>query len=363
MRQFLTVDEALADEALAIMSQGEEITVRGLTTKELLMESFQVVQPWYRIVYNPARKGNIFAMVAETLWMLAGRDDLDWLQTYIPQCKQWSDDGKTWRAAYGPRLRRWYGINPASHRLYPDLPFDADTGHWTDQIDKVRKKLLADPYTRQAIITLWDPSLDWTVHSKDYPCNNWLHFIIRDGKLHLNVAVRSNDLIYGFSHIDFFGWSVLLQLMAHWVGVEIGTIGWNVTSLHIYKRHYRKAKEITDAYWGGPGWHNHVGLAPVPPKVVTDWDDFDSWMKISLNSVETLQRDTYASYTPEGLLPTMKRMLVIYNYWLNFIQKTNNSNDLKKLHDMVLNLPECDFKVAAYQYFQRRYPETFIKLK
>ncbi|PDQ34164.1 MAG: hypothetical protein B5766_13125 [Candidatus Lumbricidophila eiseniae] len=49
-----------------------------------------------------------------------------------------------------------------------------------------------------------------------------LHFLVRHGRLSLNVALRSNDVLWGFSGINTFEWSVLQEMMAYWVGVEIG---------------------------------------------------------------------------------------------------------------------------------------------
>lgn len=334
--RYVDIDDALGRLLSSCLAVGDTVTVRGSETKELLMESFTVANPLHRVVYNKHRKGNIFAVIAETLWVLAGRNDLDWLEQYIPQCKKWSDDGKTWRAAYGPRLRNWNGV---------------------DQIAEVMKKLQDDPYTRQAVITIWNPSEDWVESSKDYPCNNWLHFIIRDNELHLNVVVRSNDLIYGFSHVDFFCWSVLQQLMAYWLQVRVGTIGWNVTSLHIYKKHYKKADKMCD------DWLDYMQYLekPNPPQVTCGGlNDFDQWANVSLD-FEVIQRDIMSDFTPVGLLHTMRRMLVIYQYYKKFVKaKDGNPRNTQKLTTMVDNLPDCDMKTAAIQYFQRVIPTFSI---
>jgi len=103
----------------------------------------------------------------------------------------------TWRGAYGPRLRNWFGV---------------------DQVAAVFQLLRADHASRRAVINLFDPSRDFA-QSKDVPCNNWLHFLIRDGHLVLNVVTRSNDIMWGFSGINTFEWSVLHEMMAFWLGV------------------------------------------------------------------------------------------------------------------------------------------------
>jgi thymidylate synthase len=57
----------------------------------------------------PGRNNNVFAQLAETAWVLAGRNDLAFLGHYLPRVADFSDDGRTWRGAYGPRIRRWGG--------------------------------------------------------------------------------------------------------------------------------------------------------------------------------------------------------------------------------------------------------------
>lgn len=78
-------------------------------------------------------------------------------------------------------------------------------------------------------------------------CNDWLHFLYRDNALHLNIAVRSNDVMWGWSGINFFEWSVLLEIVAKEAGMAVGVLNFNVSSLHLYERHYAKAQRIIDA--------------------------------------------------------------------------------------------------------------------
>ena len=160
-----------------IDASGEVMEVRNHEVRELRNRVTVLTAPRERCLFLPHRGHDMFAIVAETLWVLAGRNDVTWLSTYLPRARNYSDDGVTWRAAYGPRLRNWNGI---------------------DQLDEVRKLLLADRATRRAVMALFDPDRDF-VESKDIPCNNWLHLLVRSNDLHLNVTVRSNDVWWGFS--------------------------------------------------------------------------------------------------------------------------------------------------------------------
>jgi len=51
-----------------------------------------------------------------------------------------------------------------------------------DQLDEIRRLLNADLESRRAVAVLFDPAKDFT-ETLDVPCNNWLHFLVRHGRL------------------------------------------------------------------------------------------------------------------------------------------------------------------------------------
>lgn len=215
--------DALMDILADIEANGTVVAARGSQQREILSALVTMERPRERVLTIPGRNNSIFAQIAETLWVLAGRDDLAFLSRYLPRAADFSDDGLTWRAAYGPRLRAWEG--------------------GVDQLQQVRARLTEDPHTKRAVASIFDPARDY-VETLDVPCNNWLHFLQRDGVLHLNVAVRANDAIWGFSGINTFEWSVLHELMASTLGWKVGKLSWFVGTLHIYERHFETARRI-----------------------------------------------------------------------------------------------------------------------
>jgi len=345
MKTYKDVHEAFIGTVKDVMSKGNDITVRGMPTKELMGHAFKVENADMRMLAMPERGTNPFAQIAETLWMLAGRDDLDWLELYIPQCKKWSDDGKTWRGAYGPRLRNWRN---------PEI---TDAG--VDQLMRVSDLLNNDPGTRQAVMTIWDPAKDW-VKSKDIPCNNWLHFIIRDGKLHLNVGVRSNDAIYGFSHNDFFSWSMLLQMMAHWSGVHTGSITWFAGSYHIYDKYYVLARKI--ALCDTPSMYDYLErndqkLNPLPI-FDTEFQYFDAALDIVFKAENAMRNlmeegDKFAVDIVEG-----------YDNWLDCFMHScmtmmcsyvcYKAGDIEQAVDLINSMHDYDMKIAGIVYYIRQ---------
>lgn len=224
------VSEALPSILAHVMMDGEEVGTRqGERAKEILIPRIALWKPWEREVLVPGRKASLPAQIAETMWVLAGRNDVEWLSHYLPRAGDFSDDGTTWTGGYGPRIRGWKG--------------GASVG--IDQLAHVIDLLNNERGTRRAVINIYDPEIDWS-GGKDVPCNNWLSFISRNGKLHMNVATRSNDVIWGWSGINQFEWSVLQEIVAHLTGNQIGTLTFNVTSLHVYEKHWDKALKIVD---------------------------------------------------------------------------------------------------------------------
>jgi hypothetical protein len=157
-----------------------------------------------------------------------------WLKKFLPRCVDFSDDGVVWRAGYGPRIRRWEDRDVGGSEVL------------TDQINYVLEQLTKDPCSRQAIIAIWDPGKDaFTVpKTKDYPCCNWVHFMIRDNKLDCTLCMRSNDAVWGYSSINVYEWTVLQEILAKCLKVGIGDYFHLSDSMHVYDRHWDKMEEL-----------------------------------------------------------------------------------------------------------------------
>ena len=52
-------------------------------------------KPAERVVFSPIRDANPFFHLMESLWMLAGRNDLAWPVQFNKRFKEYSDDGKS----------------------------------------------------------------------------------------------------------------------------------------------------------------------------------------------------------------------------------------------------------------------------
>lgn len=329
-KNFRNVSFATAASFDEVLSKGVFVTVRGKQTRELRNRMTTLLKPSERCLFLPGRNHDVFAQVAETMWVMAGRDDVPWLSLYRDRAPLFSDDGgATWHGAYGPRLRSWRG--------------------GVDQLDEWRKLLLGDPVTRRAAGVLFDPARDYVPASNDIPCNNWLSWLLRDGHLHLCVAIRSNDAMWGFSGINAFEWSILQEMLAHWIGAEVGDATYFATSYHIYQDHYPRAERIARAFYGLTPYD--FGIPS--PRFETSWDKFPEAVSAWFSAEETLRQnpdtelpDTAA--TRDALLHSMLRLLRLK--WGSVVWS------LERISKELAALPENDFTAAAYERLGRQHP-------
>jgi thymidylate synthase len=227
--------------ALGVARNGERVSPRGMATREVLDVGIRLIRPRARLLLAPpTRIPNPAFAVAETVWILCG-SDAPWIFDFNGQLAQYADDGVL-RGAYGPRLRRWNGT--------------------VDQLRRVVEILAADPDSRRALIQLYDPARDAAGH-RDVPCTLGFQFHLRNGRLDMATSMRGQDVWIGLPY-DLFFYTTLHELVAGWLGAELGTYRHHVGSLHIYERDMENAAAVTS-----------VTALPEMPELVTGWDGFD----------------------------------------------------------------------------------------
>lgn len=248
-RIYRNYQEFLVDSLIDLVADGKETSTRNGLADTLYARTYTILNPLERFTLLDSRKNNPIATLVETMWVLSGRNDISVIEPYLKRAKNYSDDGMTWRAGYGPRLRRWHGK--------------------VDQVANVINAIRENRNTRRAAISLWDPEYDWQ-DSKDIPCNDLIAFRCGDNRLSMSVFQRSNDIMWG-SMINVFEWSVLQELIASAVGMSVGTVTYHVSDFHLYRHHRDQAASIiaeglvskdiyaTDAMFE-PLWSIHTGL-------------------------------------------------------------------------------------------------------
>lgn len=177
-------------------------------------------RPWQRVLFSPLRDANPFFHLMESLWMLAGHADAEWISQFSSRIAQYAEEDGYFHGAYG---RRW-----RDH--FPDLRIDEPM----DQLSRLARMFREDPNTRRGVLTMWDPTYDLGAEKRDLPCNTQVYFLVRDGKLNMMVSCRSNDLILGCYGANAVHLSVLQEYMAAKIGCGIGTYTHVSQSWHYY---------------------------------------------------------------------------------------------------------------------------------
>jgi thymidylate synthase len=196
------------------------------------------------------KRGKLFSSLGELLWYLAKSNRLDFIEYYIPAYKEESEDGITIAGAYGPRL------------------FMKDS---IDQVERVSNQLRDKKDSRNAVIQLFDArDLGGTV--KNPPCTCTFQFFARNGKLHMVTHMRSNDAYLGLPH-DVFCFTMLQEILAKAVGLQLGTYSHAVGSLHLYDTHRKFAQQLVDE-----GWQSTVTMPEMPTHAV--WDSITQLLNI-----------------------------------------------------------------------------------
>ena len=211
---------------------------RDQKTREVLHVAFTITDPRQRLVFG--RPIDPAFAIAELIWIMAGANDSAFLSFWNPRMARFIDrDQYLFHGAYGYRL----GCQPklsedAAQQLRHDYGTDKSR---LDQVKSAYEVLLHTPDSRQAILQIWDNRLDMPdpeARSKDIPCNVMSHLMIRQGKLEWLQVMRSNDLIWGTPY-NFIQFTTLQEIIAGWLGVEVGTYNHISDSLHVYERHWR----------------------------------------------------------------------------------------------------------------------------
>lgn len=176
--------------------------------------------PQERVLFGEVRDANPFFHLMESLWMLAGANDLEFPRYFNKRFGEYSDNGQTVHGAYGYRWRR-------------ALKFD--------QLEAIVHELKTNPTSRRCVLQMWDASLAGAADldramqgGKDVPCNTHIYFSIVKGVLDMTVCCRSNDIIWGAYGANAVHFSVLMEYMATAIGVQMGTYYQMSNNFHAY---------------------------------------------------------------------------------------------------------------------------------
>ena len=110
-----------------------------------------------------------------------------------------------------------------------------------------RDSLLSDSDSRQAYVRVSLPVHQWD-KNKDQVCTMHVMFMLREGRLHETVVMRSNDVVRGLAY-DMPWWCLFLERMVdelrqHGLVCDVGTYSHLAHSLHLYDRDVDVAEKM-----------------------------------------------------------------------------------------------------------------------
>jgi thymidylate synthase len=202
---------------------------RAGETIELLHAVLEISDPRQRWILSRHPPINPAFAIAEALWILAGSNDADVLNYWFPRLPDFQGEGPVYSGAYGHRLRKHFGI---------------------DQVRVACEALAANPASRQIVLQLWDarfdlPHADGAPSCADIPCNVVSLLKVRDGRLEWTQIMRSNDIHRGLPY-NLVQFTVLQEVMAGWLSLELGSYRHWSDSLHVYlndRKHFSCVQE------------------------------------------------------------------------------------------------------------------------
>lgn len=353
-----------------LYKEGDELSPRGKLIKELRPVSIEYTNPYNRTTFLATRRVNPFFQLAESFQIISGVNDAQWLSMFNANMINFSDDGKTYNAFYGERLRHWGNNSPKG--ILSDEALD--------QLHDVYKRILEDKDTRQAMAAIGNPSFDNYEYlnvekGKDVSCNLYITFKVRKNKLHMVVFNRSNDLHWGTMGANIVQFSTIQETMCSWLrnsgneefkNLELGSYHQIADSLHIYMDSY--GADISDKVvkYYEVNKYKEVDFSSVEePHIDSSYETFDKTLNNYWNTLnkfiikEDINDDDafeyigkIANFTKQGemdnyLAFTFKSMMA---YRLIKQKKYNTAFSILSL------MEDCQFKVLM-AYFMK----TFIK--
>lgn len=163
------------------------------------------------------------SLLHEMLWYLSGEDHIRNLRNKTKIWDAWADEDGNLDTAYG---NYW--------RHFPSAKKNSE-GKWEvkeiDQIQYVIDEIRKNPNSRRLVVTAWEPGN--AITSKLPPCHYTYTFNVADGKLNCHLTQRSGDIALGIP-FNLAAYSLLTQIIAQEVDLELGFFAHTIVDAHIY---------------------------------------------------------------------------------------------------------------------------------
>jgi len=111
-------------------------------------------------------------------------------------------------------------------------------------LKRVIKELKRNPDSRQAIISIWKPSVDSFGLGGEFrvPCSIYYQILVRDNRVNIIYNQRSADVVTHFGNDVYLAWQ-LMRYVASKIDTPEGFLFHNIGSLHAYKKDWPRLKQ------------------------------------------------------------------------------------------------------------------------
>ena len=205
-------------------TEANYISIVGVTNKYDVGKEFPIIT--LRNNTNTVKKA-----IDEILWIWQKKsNNVNDLNSHI--WDQWADDNGSIGKAYGYQLAKKYD-------------FKTKNGIKNiDQVDYVLDLLKNDSSSRRIMTNIFnfEDLKDMNLE----PCAYGTQWLVKEGKLHLILNQRSQDMLAanGWNTMQY---AALLCMFAQCSGLEVGTLTHNIGDCHIYDRHIPLIKILIEA--------------------------------------------------------------------------------------------------------------------
>lgn len=281
----------------------------------------KVYRPQERVLFFDDRDANPIFHLLESIWILAGRRDVEFVKMFNSRIGAYSDDGEHFNAAYGHRMRHHFNI---------------------DQLIEAVLLLKREPQTRRCVIQLHDARDLVNQGSKDHACNTQLVFMIRDGRLEMTTYSRSNDGWYGYAGANIVHMTIIQEFVASALGIPMGRYFTVSNNLHLYTQLYDATKFLNvppDASDYDVYAH---GIEPSP--IFTHGE---SWLAF-LNDCENFCDDPFQS--PSRYVHDFFRNVAFPMAMVSRVRKDKTANG----HYWANQITALDWRIATQDWITRR---------
>ncbi len=205
-------------------SEANYISIIGVANKYDVAKEFPMIT--LRNNTNTVKRS-----IDEVLWIWQKKsNNVNDLNSHI--WDQWADEDGSIGKAYGYQMQKKYNFKIGSEIKN------------IDQVDYVLELLRNNPSSRRIMTNIFnfEDLKDMNLE----PCAYGTQWLVKEGKLHLILNQRSQDMLTanGWNTMQY---AALLHMFAQCAGLEVGTLTHNIGDCHIYDRHIPLVEKLIEA--------------------------------------------------------------------------------------------------------------------